>query len=78
MLCGGEGSDNTKLYLYDIHTAEPVEEPLDPWHSSQGVTSLTAAELGHTVSSVQCNSSGRFVAAAGGRGSITVSKAILK
>lgn len=77
VLCGGEGSDNTKLYLYDIRLAKLVED-LGDGQLSEGVQMLAATELGHGVGSVQLNSSGRFVAAAGGRGSITVSKAILK
>lgn len=78
MLCGGEGSDNTKLYMYDIHNAQHGEGATGPWQSSLGVRMLTATELGHSVSSVQCSSSGRFVAATGSRGSITVSKAVLE
>jgi hypothetical protein len=78
VLCGGEGRDNTKLYLYDVGNAKPVTELGNTLLSSEGVRMMGATDVGHVVSSVQVNSSGRFVAATGGRGSITVSKSILQ
>ena len=78
VLCGGEGADNTKLYMYDIRDAQHGDEPAGASQSSAGVCMLTATDLGHAVSAVQCSASGRFAAATGSRGSITVSKAVLK
>lgn len=77
VVCGGEGPDNDKMYLYDIKNAEPFACSQDAWESSQGVRMVAATPVRHSVTSVQLNGGGRCVAATGGGGHITVSKSMV-